>query len=412
MKEGWEIVKLSEVINQFIVPQRDKPKVFSGSTPWCRIEDFDGRYLSKSKSGKNVSQELIDSMPLRVFPINTVIVSCSADLGRCAIIQKPLVTNQTFIGLVPSNQIFPEYLYYLMGSMRKQLNEMATGATIKYLSKKKFQNLQIPIPALAEQKQIVTLLDQAFAAIDKAKANIEKNITNAKELFQSKLNEIFSQKGDGYEENTLIDVCEIRPPKKLVKEKLNDADLVSFVPMKYLGINQMYFNSGETKTLKQAYSGYVYFEEGDVILAKITPCFENGKLGIAKDLKNGVGFGSSEYVVYRADKTKISSEYLYFFLNRENFRIKGKSLMSGAVGHKRIQPDFYEKEMIFLPKIDTQKIIIGKITTLQQSLNKLEKEYERKLISLEELKKSLLQKGFAGELTSKDSANTQTAVPS
>jgi len=132
---GWVLNKLDSCVSQFIVPQRDRPKVFDGNVPWCRIEDIDGIYLSKSKSGLAVSQKLIDSMPLRVYPKGTVIVSCSADLGRCAIISVPLITNQTFIGLVPSENIDSLYLYYLMGSKSKELNEMATGATIKYLSK-------------------------------------------------------------------------------------------------------------------------------------------------------------------------------------------------------------------------------------------------------------------------------------
>ena len=132
MREKWRYDKLKSVIVQFIVPQRDRPKIFDGDVPWCRIEDIDGKYLSKSKSGLCVSQEVIDSMPLRVYPKGTVIVSCSADLGKCAIIETPLITNQTFIGLVPSENIDSLYLYYLMGSISAELNAMATGATIKY----------------------------------------------------------------------------------------------------------------------------------------------------------------------------------------------------------------------------------------------------------------------------------------
>ena len=110
---GWVLNKLDSCVSQLIVHQRDRPKVFDGNVPWCRIEDIDGIYLSKSKSGLAVSQKLIDSMPLRVYPKGTVIVSCSADLGRCAIISVPLITNQTFIGLVPSENIDSLYLYII-----------------------------------------------------------------------------------------------------------------------------------------------------------------------------------------------------------------------------------------------------------------------------------------------------------
>lgn len=292
------------------------------------------------------------------------------------------------------------FLYYQL-NRHPYFLAFNNGENQSNLRKADILNCPLWQPSMEVQENIVELLDEALEQIDQAKANIKKNIVNAKELFQSKLNDIFSKKGDGWEEKTLAQVCEIRPPKKISKDKLNDNDLVSFVPMKYLEVNQMYFSSEETKTLEQAYSGYVYFQEGDVILAKITPCFENGKLGIAKDLENEIGFGSSEYVVYRVDKNKLSAEFLYFFLNRENFRIKGKSLMSGAVGHKRIQPSFYENEIIYLPSITIQNNVLDSITTLQINLNQIESNYSKKLDDLEKLKKSILQKVFAGELTKK-----------
>jgi type I restriction enzyme, S subunit len=151
----WTDGKLSSFIADFIVPQRDRPKVFGGDTPWCRIEDFNGIYLTKSKSNLAVSKETIREMGLRVYPIGTVLVSCSADLGRCAVVREPLITNQTFIGLVPSDKVDSLYLYYYLASFAPVLNEMASGATIKYLSKEKFRNLDVSFPPLAEQRRIV-----------------------------------------------------------------------------------------------------------------------------------------------------------------------------------------------------------------------------------------------------------------
>ncbi|MBZ9628146.1 restriction endonuclease subunit S [Psychroflexus sp. CAK1W] len=295
----------------------------------------------------------------------------------------------------------PYFLKYTLTLFVEQLKAISQGSAYNALTIEKLKKYAVPEPSISEQQQIVAILDKAFEAIDQAKANIEKNIENAKELFQSKLNDIFSQKGKGWEEKKLKEVCDIKPNKKESKEILQPSDEVSFVPMKYLGENIMYFNSSEIRQLKDAYSGYVYFREGDVVLAKITPCFENGKLGIARDLKNGVGFGSSEYIPYRVDESKLFNEYLYFFLNREVFRNKGERLMSGAVGHKRIQPSFYEEELIPIPSIEEQKSISSSIKRLQNTLDDLESKYEKKLEDLEELKKSILQKAFAGELTNK-----------
>jgi type I restriction enzyme S subunit len=161
----------------------------------------------------------------------------------------------------------------------------------------------------------------------------------------------------GWKTKKIGDVCVIRPKKAEAKKKLKDGDMVSFVPMNDLGIDQKCFSVNEEKPLSSVYSSYTYFEDNDVLLAKITPCFENGKLGIARELTNGVGFGSSEYVVFRA-KEELDPVYLYYFLLRERFRREGSAVMTGAVGHRRVPPDFISNYKIPLPDISQQKIIV------------------------------------------------------
>ena len=98
---------------------------------------------------------------------------------------------------------------------------------------------------------------------------------------------------------SLKEACQINPPKKEVYDILNENQFVSFAPMTDLCVDKKYFIPKSEKKLKTVYNQYTFFKEGDVILAKITPCFENGKLGIATRLKNRIGFGSSEFIVYR-----------------------------------------------------------------------------------------------------------------
>jgi type I restriction enzyme S subunit len=407
MREGWEMQKLDDVC-KVIAGQSPKSQFYNedkiGLPFYQGKKEFQKKYIGEptkwtSKITKEAFEDdIIMSVRAPVGPVNFATQKCCIGRGLAAIRSSKLIDK--------------DYCFFYLQSKEDELIGNS-GAVFNSINKTQIGNIQIPIPPLPEQKQIVAILDKAFAAIDQAQSNIEKNIENAKELFQSKLNEIFSQaarpsggKGEGdaqslskgWEEKSLGEVCEIKPPKKLAKEKLKETDLVSFVPMKYLEVNQLYFKSEETKTLKKVYSGYVYFQDGDVVLAKITPCFENGKLGIAKDLKNGIGFGSSEYIVYRT-KDILLPEFLYFFLNREPFRIKGKSLMSGAVGHRRIQPEFYENELIGYPSITEQKKICSEIIDLQDELNSVETHYHQKLANLEDLKKSILQKAFSGALT-------------
>jgi type I restriction enzyme, S subunit len=114
----------------------------------------------------------------------------------------------------------------------------------------------------------------------------------------------------------------------------------------------------EIKTLAEVAGSYTYFADGGVLLAKITPCFENGKLGIAENLTNGIGFGSSEYIVFRPEQS-LDKEWLYYFLSRQTFRTEGAERMSGAVGHKRVSKEFIETYPIPLPPLLEQQRIVG-----------------------------------------------------
>lgn len=160
-------IKLKEVITDFIVPMRDKPKVFNGNVPWCRIEDIEGKYLYRSLSNQNVTNECIKEMNLRVYPLNTLLFTCSASIGITAITKEPVCTNQTFIGLVPSDKIDTEYLYYYLNKIGVDFKKSASITTIPYLPRRFFEDLVIEIPNnLKIQRQIVKVLSDLDAKIE------------------------------------------------------------------------------------------------------------------------------------------------------------------------------------------------------------------------------------------------------
>lgn len=190
----WEKVALKEIISDFIVPMRDKPKNLNGPIPWCRIEDFDGKYLNSSKTNQGVTCDTINAMNLKVFPKETLLVSCSAYLGRCAIVKSELVTNQTFIGLVPSSKIDVEFLFYIMGSEEKNLNLLSSGTTISYLSREQFEEYKICIPIdvseqnaiasiLSDMDEEITVLEQKLAKCQKLKQGMMQQLLTGKIRF-------------------------------------------------------------------------------------------------------------------------------------------------------------------------------------------------------------------------------------
>ena len=393
-----EEVFLDSVIDTFIVPQRDKPKVFDGDIPWCRIEDFNGIYLSKSKSGLAVSRELVESMPLRVYPKGTVLVSCSADLGKCAIVSTPLITNQTFIGLVPSNKLDSHYLYYLMGSKANQLNNMAAGATIKYLSKKKFQKLKVYIPSLEAQKQIATILKNADALRDKT----VELLKDYDLLSQSIFLEMFGDPGVnkkkwkieefGSHINVLTDYHANGSYQTLSKnvELTNDKDYALMVRTTDLENNN--FEEGVNYISEKAYNFLTKSKVfgGEIIINKIGSA---GKVYLMPHLDRPVSLGMNAFMLRL--NNSLSTLFTYFYLKTKYGEWQISKRVKGAVT-KTIRKDAVRAIPVMIPPIELQNQFVEKIALIekQKDLAKLE------LKESEDLFNCLLQKAFKGELVS------------
>ena len=322
------------------------------------------------------------------------IIKDGAGVGRVYHYQPKTSVLGTLQYLYPKPNTNIRFAYYYLQSI--DFAKYYQGAAIPHIYYRDYKSEKLVLPPLSEQERIVAKLDKAFEAIAKVKANAEQNLNNAKKLLESALNNAFTENTEGWEEKTLGSISDLKQNKAEVKN-IDANTLVSFVPMEYLGINQKYFNSNQSKPIKNLIENYTYFAENDVIMAKITPCFENGKIGIARGLTNKIGFGSSEYIVFRTNKD-INREYLYYFLNRGTFRKEGAQNMLGAVGHKRVSKEFIENYPFSYPSLPEQQKIVEKLDALQQQTKQLEQIYIQKIKECDELKQSILQKAFRGEL--------------
>lgn len=185
----WNSQNLKSVFKDFIVPMRDKPREFSGDIPWTRIEDIEGRYLNGTKSGQFVSENTVKSMNLKVIPKGALIVSASATFGIVAIVNTNLITNQTFIGLVPNEEFDLNFLYSLFQStgVRKKLKKESAGSTIFYISRKQFEGLVSYFPEREEQVKI----GEFFRQLDEVIELKEKELEALKETKKGFLQKMF-----------------------------------------------------------------------------------------------------------------------------------------------------------------------------------------------------------------------------
>lgn len=269
--------------------------------------------------------------------------------------------------------------YYLNSPIIKTLaTKTIKSSGVPNLNVKDVRSFPISIPSLSEQQAIVEKLDFAFDAIEKAKANIEKNIENAKELFQSKLNEIFSQRGEGWEEKTLNEISKNLDSKRIPITK----------NVRTEGKIPYYGASGIVDYVEDFIFDGSYLlisEDGANLLARTYP--------IAFSVKGKFWVNNHAHILEFKDF--VTQKFVEYYLNS----IKLDNYVTGMAQPKLSQTSLHK---IFVPipinSIKEQEKIVAKLDLLSNLTKLLQEKYINKLANLEELKKSILEKAFKGEL--------------
>lgn len=304
------------------------------------------------------------------------------------------------MGLItPLKTLDPMFLYYIMISekYREFINNLSDGANINNLKFGDLSALEIPLPPLAEQQRIVSILDKAFAEISKAKENTEQNLKNAKELFESYLQGVFENKGEDWEERALGEVCSLITDGKHGDCENETDSGYYFLSAKDVRNNTLIYENA--RQIKK--SG---FEEthrrtnlmpGDICMVNTGATI--GRISIApNDPKTFKTTFQKSVAVIKPIPTLIDNRFCCYILKSDlNKLVK---ISSGTAVPNLLLGDL-KRHRVNLPKsIDEQKQIVSKLDELSTETKRLESIYQQKLDSLEELKKSILQKAFNGEL--------------
>ncbi len=267
------------------------------------------------------------------------------------------LTFGAFMGLVrvDRTKIHPAYLYNILQSPKAKVYYKSVAKTTTNISNLTFEDLSnfvFPLPSLNEQNRIVAEIN-----------NYRQIIAGAQKVLNGYLPKIHCT---STETKTLDDICIFKPSKDEVKNLPEDT-LVSFVPMATLNVFDANFVAKEERKISEVQTGFTYFKDNDILLAKITPCFENGKAAIAQNLTNGIGFGSTEYIVIRANTSVVYPEWIFYHINTPEFIDGGKSFMTGTAGQQRVDINYVKQYRIPVPSLDKQKEILDKIR-YEQSL--------------------------------------------
>jgi type I restriction enzyme S subunit len=255
----------------------------------------------------------------------------------------------------------------------------------------------VAVPPLSEQKSIVAILDGAFAAIDQAKAKLEKNIANAKELFQSKLNTLFSQKGDGWVEKSLGELTGgilTGPFGSLLHKKDYIKDGIPLINPAHITKTRITHDANKTVDTQTAQRLKNYkLEVNDIIIGRRG---DLGRCAVVTTKEEGWLCGTGSFIIRHSPR--VESEYLVRLMRSHTIRERLELIAGGAV-MKNLSNKSLSKFTIRVPPLGEQKVILVQFNSLCSVSRELEAVYQKKLAALEKLKKSILQKAFSGELT-------------
>ncbi|MEF1283240.1 restriction endonuclease subunit S [Vibrio sp. M250220] len=282
--------------------------------------------------------------------------------------------------------------YYRYLAVREQF----AGGGVQNLNVQMVKDYVFPVPPLPEQRKIAKILstwDKAISTTEKLietskqqkKALMQQLLTGKKRLVNPETGKAFEGE---WEEVHLQDICEVNPKKP--KEPENG--LVSFVPMDSVSEDAKLLRTDE-KPYSEVSKGFTSFKDLDILIAKITPCFENGKGALVNHLENGIGFGSTEFHVLRA-KQGNAPDFVYYLTTTSAFRVKGEMNMQGSAGQKRVTTDYLKLYKVVVPKeLKEQQKIASVLTAADKEIEVL----ETKLAHFKQEKKALMQQLLTGK---------------
>ncbi len=387
MKEGWEVKTIGDVCISK-----------SSNISQNKLANDEGEYPIFGASGliKHVSFYHRDKPYLSI-------VKDGSGFGRITKMDAYTSVIGTLQYIIPKEDINLDYLNYFLMSV--DFKKYVSGAAIPHIYFKDYKNepfLWMPLP---EQERIVAILEDAFAAIAKAKENAEQNLGNAKDLFESYLQGIFKEKGNGWEEKELgeiVDNIMTGPFGSMLHKSdyvedgtpvINPQNIIDgqIVSLQKTMINEATFNNLKKYALKL----------GDIVIARRG---EMGRCGIVKSDNVGWLCGTGSFVI-RVNTGKADSKFLSIILSSAEVKRRLEKSSIGAT-MSNLNQTILSELLLNVPPVNVQQAIVQKLDTLSAETKRLEAIYQKKIEDLEELKKTILQRAFSGELSGESAAVT------
>ncbi len=375
MKKEWEYCQLEDAV-----------KKGSSNISLNKIKNEDGKYPVFAAKGfvQNVSFYHQEEDYL-------AIIKDGAGIGRVSKHPAKSSVVATMQYLIPKDGFDIDFIKYFLEGI--DFEKHRSGSTIPHIYFKDYKSEKFPKIPLPEQQRIVAILDETFSAIDKAKANAEQNLKNAKELFESYLQGVFEKKGDGWEEKKLQDVANVFGRGKSKHRPRNWEGLY--------GGSYPFIQTGEVRNANKYITSYTQtyndvgltqsklWEKGTICITIAANIAETAILGFDACIPDSI-------IGFEVDDKKADLNFAYYLL--QYFKAELQKLGKGSA-QDNINLRTFQNHFFPFPSLDDQQTIARQLDALRTETQKLEAVYQKKIDNLEELKKSVLGKAFSGQLS-------------
>ncbi|MBI4621991.1 MAG: restriction endonuclease subunit S [Verrucomicrobia bacterium] len=302
---------------------------------------------------------------------------------------------------VDESRCVPHFLlnYFRTEEGLKQLVKICPGSAgrNRVLSIRRIPEVLVPLPPLVEQRRVVARIEELAAQIRHALIIRDQAAEEAAALSHSYLSSLLraEETRARWPIRSLSAVAEINPRRG--KRELDSDSKVTFVPMRAVSDETGQIVASEARTYAEVKTGYTRFEDGDVIFARITPCMQNGKSAVAAGLRNGVGFGSTEFHVVRPG-AEVEPAWLHHLFRHREFLRNAAEHFTGTAGQQRVPVSYMREKTILVPPLPEQRRIVAELDALQAEVDALKRLQAETAAELDALLPAILDRAFKGEL--------------
>jgi len=377
---SWEIKSIGTLFETVTgaTPSKSQKDNYGNDIPFVKPPELNNTVISTtqdnlSKKGASLS---------RVLPSESILISCIGNLGKVGINTIPVAFNQQINAIKPSAKHLPKFMFYqaISNNFKAQLHALSSGTTISIVNKSKFNSIKVVLPSIDEQKRIVAILDEAFEQIDQAKANAEQNLKNAREVFESAMDQMFT-KNKSWVSRSIADCFKLRSGDGLTKKQMDQNGIYPVFGGNGIAGKHNAFN----------------LTGSNIIIGRV-----GALCGNVRFLKEDIWLTDNAFKVIDLNYD-FDLEFLTYLLNHKKLLKYARQAAQPVISNSSLK----DVVIAFPKSLQEQKNIVENLDNLQKNTEKLQKIYQQKIKALNELKQSLLQKAFSGELT--HSANGDAA---